>query len=105
MELVPFDRHKGRHWRVTCDGAVIGEWKTWQQSIYTRQPKDTYGRGGGTYRTEMMRESWLQGLEEPSQPSDRHFREFRALASRYPEHRRPVVRRIKKAAASQSLPA
>lgn len=98
MQLVPIDRHKGRHWVVYFGDQLIGEWKTWQRSIYTRQPKGTYGRGGGTYRTVMVRESWLAGIEDPEKPdTERQVREFRSLAARYPDHTKPSVRRIKKA--------
>lgn len=97
LEVVPFEKHKGRHWLFLgpedpehVGRELLGEWKTWQRSIYTRQPKyvegqSSYGRGGGEYRTEMVRESWLKHLGESAEQlnAERTWNEFKRLARNY----------------------
>lgn len=55
-----FQRPKSRLWTARYNGAIIGEFKTWQATVYQRQEPGTYGRGPGKNKTVMRRESWLR---------------------------------------------
>lgn len=70
LQSFPLPKSKGRHWVATYDGGVIGEFRTWQQTTYLRQPEGDYGRGGGSYETSMVRESWLAGPFELGESKD-----------------------------------
>ena len=93
LKALPITKSKGRHWRATQRGRVLGEFVTWQQTTYTRQKENDYGRGGGSYSTSMVRHSWITSLGEDAEHPDteRHFYEWKALLKAIPH---PDVKKI-----------
>ncbi len=117
IQARPFNRCKGRFWRASQNGVVIGEFKTYQDSLYEQQPKricskcglgdldhsgepcataawtKTYGRGGGKYTSKMVRTSWLAPLGENTEHlnTERIFNEWKAVLQALPL---PGVRKI-----------
>lgn len=93
LEALPFNKSKGRHWRATQNGETVGEFMTWQQTSYVRQPHGDYGRGGGGYTSAMVRSSWITALGESEEhPNlERLFYAWKK-ALRHVHH--PAVKRI-----------
>lgn len=93
LTSVPITKSKGRHWVATQRDRTVGEFITWQQTTYTRQPEGDYGRGGGSYHTTMVRHSWIEMLgESPDKPNtERQFYEWKTLLREIPH---PAVKKI-----------
>jgi hypothetical protein len=93
LESLPITKSKGRHWQARQDGELVGEFITWQQTTYTRQKDGDYGRGGGSYHTTMIRQSWLRHLDEKAEDpnTERQFYEWKKLVRAIPH---PAVKKI-----------
>jgi hypothetical protein len=73
---------------------VVGEFKSHQRNVYTRQPQGHYGRADGTYQSIMVRESWildrtLDGKPEGARNPDRErqFNDWKKLLREIPPKR------------------
>lgn len=98
LTSLPTELPKGRHWMATHDNKVVGEFKTWQASYYTRPEVTVYGRGGGQYSTAMVRQSWLappmaEGEDKDNLNTERQFNEWKKtlVVLRHPKIRKVVA--------------
>jgi hypothetical protein len=93
LEALPINKSKGRFWRATQKGQTVGEFTTWQQTTYTKQKEGDYGRGGGSYHTAMVRQSWIGYLGETEEKlnEERQFYEWKSLLREIPH---PLVKKI-----------
>jgi len=93
IESRPITKSKGRHWVAFLGDDCMGEFKTWQETSYHRQDPDSYGRGGGSYSTSMVRSSWFapDGESPLRLNTERQFYEWKRLIRSLPH---PAVKHI-----------
>lgn len=93
QEPLPGKRVKGRHWIAwrralgSTNYEMVGEYQTWQKTVYVRKPVDTeFGAGGYKYRSVMVRQSWIL---DPTVKSDVTFLEWKTALKMLPIVVRP----------------